>query len=162
MFWQIQANQLQSFWICTPTAYTAPAFGSSICSFSSCSSSSGFWGKKNKALDLSGSNFQQGKFKKTVIWIPSKKFLFNRNECNLVIKDNTTKIQQILIFLKIKRIRNYSDMQLSSNYKPASINREYSSKPNSTMQRATFNFLSMLILLGNMLLNNEVIFVLTF
>lgn len=51
MFWQIQANQLQSFWICTPTAYTAPASGSSICPFPSCSSSSGFWGKKNKALD---------------------------------------------------------------------------------------------------------------
>lgn len=35
-------------------------------------------------------------------------------------------------------------MQLSSNYKLASINKEYSktvqSKPNSTMQRATFNF----------------------
>lgn len=54
-------------------------------------------------------------------------------------------------------------MQLSSNYKPASINTEqYISKPNNTLQRAIFNLLSVLNLLGNMLLNNEGIFILTF
>lgn len=53
-------------------------------------------------------------------------------------------------------------MLLSSNYKSASINREYNSKPNNTMQKGIFNFLSMLILLDNILLSNEVVFMLTF
>lgn len=39
-------------------------------------------------------------------------------------------------------------MLLSSNYKSASINREYNSKPNNTMQKGIFNFLSMLSCTG--------------
>lgn len=143
-----------------PTGLSAPAFGSSICSFPSCRPSSGFWGKKNKAVGWMDQTSSRINFKR--LSHKSNKHLLYRSEGNLVIKDNTTKMQYILIYLKIKRIRKYLDILLSSNYKSASINREqYSSKPNNTMQKDIFNFLSMLILLDNMLLSNEVIFVLT-